>query len=107
MEVMMSKDTVRMLAAVVCAVVCVTCPLLIGWLSQTYGFDLLRSDADYRSWRGEAVDALFWVAALSTVGFIALTGRCWWLATLVSLPLLCLTGVLAVTGRMWIDGTYF
>lgn len=103
----MSRDAVRRLVAVFCALGCVACPLLIVWLGYAYGYDRLRSDDDYRAWHEYAVDALFWLAVLSTTGFIFSMRRWWRLAALVALPLLGVTGVLAALCGLWIDGTYF
>jgi hypothetical protein len=99
-------DVVRRLLALLCAVVCASCPCLIGWLSATYaetGFD-----ADYQPWPVYVVDGLFWLALGSTVGLIC-SLRSWWrlVGAIIAVPLLVFTAVLAVTGGMWIEGTYF
>ena len=103
----MNKDALWLFVRAMCAIVCVACPLVIVWFGQAYGYDRLRSDDDYRSWRVSAIDALFLLAICSTGGFIVSMRRWWWLAALISLPLLCLTGVLAFTCGAWVEGTYF
>jgi len=103
----MSKDALRMSTSAICAVICVICPTTIVWFGCNYGYDRLASDNDFRSWRVDAVNALFWVAFLATGGFIVSMRRWWWLAALFALPLLGIAAVLAVTGAMWLDGTYF
>jgi hypothetical protein len=105
----MSKGAVRGFLAAICATGCVACPLVIVWLGFTYGFDRSPSVTRraYQTWPSVAVDLLLLTAALSTAGFIVAMWRWWWLAALVSLPLLCVTAVLAVTGGRWIDGTHF
>jgi hypothetical protein len=103
----MSKDAVRRLVAVTCALVFAAHPFALIWLGYTYGFDRLRSDDDYQVWPDVAVDVLFWTAVLSSAGIMASMGRWWWLAALVLLPLLCAIGVLAIACGLWIDGTYF
>jgi len=105
--VVMSKDALRFVIAAVCALVCIACPITIAWFGETYGFDRLRSDEDFRLWRVYAVEGLFWVALLATIGFIVLARKWWWVAALVALPLLVITGMLSVTCSMWLDGTYF
>jgi len=75
--------------------------------AQTYGFDRLPSDDEYRAWPIHAIDALFWIDACFTANLLW-SMRGWrLLVALVSVPLLALTGVLAVTGGMWVEGTYF
>jgi hypothetical protein len=102
----LSKHALRFIVPAACAIVCLASPITICWLGYTYGFDRLRTDADYQSWRGDLVDAMFWIAIVSTSGLIVSMRRWWWLAALVSLPLLCVTAILALTCRMWIDGNY-
>ena len=65
-------------------------------------------DADYDPWPVYAVDGLFWLAAGATVGLIG-SLRSWWrlVGAAVAVPLLVLTALLAVTGGMSIEGTYF
>jgi hypothetical protein len=83
-----------------------TCPAAIGWLATSYGNSPLPDDHPEREWAVCAVDAIFWIALFATISFIVSARRWWWLAALVALPLLVFTGVLAVTGGMWIDGSY-
>jgi hypothetical protein len=54
-----------------------------------------------------AIDTILSVALFATMSFIVSVRKWWWLAALVALPLLVVTGILAVTGGMWIEGTYF
>jgi hypothetical protein len=86
--------------------ICVACPFVIVWLGFTYGFDRLPCDDAYEVWPSVAVNVLLLTAALSTAGFIVSLWRWRWLGALVSLPVLCVTAVLAVTCGTWIDGTY-
>jgi hypothetical protein len=102
----MVKDVARGISAVLCSLICVSCPIIIYRVSETYaetGFD-----DSYSPWPVYVVDGLFWLAAGATVGLIA-SLRSWqrWAATIVAVPLLVTTGALAVTGGMWIEGTYF
>jgi hypothetical protein len=90
---------------VVCGFACVACPCAIAWVSLTYaesGFD-----TDFDPWAVYAVDGLFWSAAAATVGLIRSLRSWWWVGAVVAIPLLVLTAILAVTGGMWIEGTYF
>jgi hypothetical protein len=87
--------------------VCLACPVAIAWLAERFGNDPLPDGHPYQSWPSNAVDGLFLIALCATVAFIISARKWWWLAALVSLPLLVVTGILAVTGGMWIDGTYF
>src|SRR5438445_291673 len=97
----------RYLVLVLSACVCLFCPLAIYRLAEEYGDGPLPLDDPQRGWAGMAVEVLFWVALCATISLI-ISARNWWpLAALVSLPLLILTGILAVTTEMWIDGTYF
>jgi hypothetical protein len=105
--VVMSRDALRVSIAAICAIVCVACPIVIAWFGHTYGFDRLNSDAEFRSWRVYAVEALLWVALLATIGLIVSLRRWWWLGALVAVPLLVITAMLSVTCSMWLDGTYF
>ena len=82
----MSKHAPRIAVAVVCVLVCVACPITIAWFGETYGFDRLRSDEDFRLWRVYVVEGLFWVALLASIGLIVLARKCWWVAALVALP---------------------
>ena len=103
----MSKDALRVSVAGICATVCIMAPITIVWYGYMYGFDRLESDDDFRIWRVYLVEGLFWVAGFATIGVIGSVGRWWWVAALVALPLLVVTGVLSVTCSMWLDGTYF
>jgi hypothetical protein len=97
---------VRSASLAISCFICVACPTAIVWLGYNYGHDRLASDEEYRAWRSQAVDGLFWVAAASTLVAVAAASRRW-VAAVVLVPVLCVTGVLAVTCGMWLDGTYF
>jgi hypothetical protein len=99
-------NVTRCVLGSICGLLCVSCPCLIGWLSVTFaetGFD-----ANFDPWPVYAVDGLFWLAAGATVGVIW-SLRSWWrlIGAALVIPLLVFTAILAVTGGMWIEGTYF
>jgi hypothetical protein len=73
----MSKEVLRFSTAVICAVMCVTCPITIVWFGYTYGFDRLASDFKFKTWRAHTFEGLFWVALLATFGLFAAM-RKWW-----------------------------
>jgi hypothetical protein len=102
-----NMTVLRLLAIALAGFVCLGCPAAIAWLAERFGNDPLPDGHPYQSWPGNAVDGLFWIAFCATIAFIVLARKWWWLAALVSLPVLVVTGLLAVTGGMWIDGTYF
>ena len=97
----------RYLVLVLSACVCLFCPLAIFWLGGEYGDSPFPRGHPERNWAVMAIDVLFWVALCATIALIISARRWWPLAVLVSIPLLILTGALAVTGGMWIEGTYF
>lgn len=101
------KAELRLLVAVFFGYICLACPVGIYWLAERFGNDPLPDDHPYQSWPGNAVDGLFLIALFATISFIISCRKWWWLAALVFLPLLVVTGILAITGGLWIDGTYF
>jgi hypothetical protein len=103
----MGKEATCWALAALCGLACLCCPCAIVWLGETYGFDRLPSDEDFRTWPLYAVDGLFWIDLCFTIGLIW-SMRSWrWLGALVAVPLLVVTAVLAITCGMWIEGTYF
>ena len=100
------KTSLRVTISALLGFICLICPAVIGWLATTYGNSQLPDDHPDRAWAVSAVDAIFWIALVATISFIVSARRWWWLAALVALPLLVFTSVLAVTGGMWIDGSY-
>jgi len=94
----------RVLGAV-CGLTCVGCPCVIAWLSTTYAET--GCDDGFDPWPVHAIDTLNGVAAVATAGLIMSLRLLWSARALLALPLLCLTTFLAVTGGMWVEGTYF
>jgi hypothetical protein len=84
---------------------CSLIPLAIIALGYRFGYDRVRYDPPL--WPVYVVDTLLWIDVGCTALVLWLSRRWCWLAALVAVPLLCLTAVLAVTGGMWIEGTYF
>jgi len=97
----------RYLVLVLSSCVCLFCPLAIYWLAEKYDHSPVPRGDPERDWAVTAVDVLFCIALCATISLIISARRWWPLAVLVSIPLLIVTGALAVTGGMWIDGTYF
>jgi hypothetical protein len=82
-------------------------PLAIALLSQSYAYDRLASENDYQSWPLYTIDTLFWTDLCFTA-LIIWAMRGWrWLVALIAVPLLGLTLVLAFTGGLWVESTYF
>lgn len=101
-----SDGEIRFLVFAAFVMICLGCPVAIYLLAERFGNDPLPDDHLYHDLPSIAVDALFWIEACATSSLMISARKWWWLVALVALPLLVLTGVLAVTGGMWIDGTY-
>jgi hypothetical protein len=99
--------SLRLTISTFLGLVCLICPVVIQSLAATYGDSPLPKDHPDRAFAVCAVDTVFLAALLAALLFVVSARKWWWLATLVALPLLILTGALAVTGGMWINGTYF
>lgn len=102
----MRTDVIRSVLGILCAVLCLACPVAVVGLSAAHcetGFD-----AGFDPWPVHAIDGLLWAAAGATAGLIwALRSWRRWVGAAVSVPLLGLTAVLAVTGGRWVEGAYF
>jgi hypothetical protein len=95
------------LSLTVCVAVCFVCPLGIAILGDTYGFDRLPSDDDFRIWPLHAIDALFIIELCSTVRLLFMMRGWGWVGAFVVIPMFVVTSMLAVTCGAWVEGTYF
>ena len=94
-------------AAVLCGLVCLACPIAISSLTMAFGADEWLYDDEPVPVATHVIDALFLADLGSTVVLLLLLGGRWRLTVAIAaLPLLCLTGVLAFWGGLWVSGQW-
>ena len=102
----MNVSATRWVVGVFCGIACSACPVAIVGLSMTYAE--IGFDDGFDPWPVYAINGLFGVAVVVTAGLIWTLRPWWrWVGVAVSVPLLGLTALLAITGGMWVEGTYF
>src|SRR5262249_2079905 len=86
--------------------ICIASPVAIEALTMTYGATEWREDDQPVHWAAYAIDYIFLVDLLFTALLILVSPKRKAAVAAVVIPLLCLTGVFAFWGGLWVSGQW-